>query len=322
MKITVIGGAGFIGSNLIGSLLQKTGGEVLAYDNFSSGTHWHLSPYVGNPRLKVSEADILDNDRLMTALQGCDLLYHLASNPDISLAATEPAVDFDRGTLLTHRVLEAARKSGVKLIIYASGSGVFGDDAAREFDEEGFSPKPTSTYAASKIAGEALLSAYCHMFGMNGLTFRFANVVGPNQTHGVGYDFIRKLKANPRRLEVLGNGTQSKSYIYVDDVLAGLTMFLGGNIREKRAYDYFNLCTGDYITVKEIAQLVIKELQLTDVDVAYGTSSKGWSGDVPIIRFSSEKIRRLGWKNNYTSHVAMQKSVAGMIQNFSRANSR
>lgn len=315
MKIVVVGGAGFIGSNLIGQLLRATGAEVVAYDNFSSGKHWHLAPLLDNPRLQVVEADILENDRLTDAVRGADLLYHLASNPDISLAATEPAIDFDRGTLLTHRVLEAARKGGVKMIIYASGSGVFGDDAAREFDEEGFSPKPTSTYAASKIAGEALLSAYCHMFGMNGVTFRFANVVGPNQTHGVGYDFIRKLKANPKRLEVLGNGTQSKSYIYVDDVVAGLTLFVG---QDKRGYDYFNLATGDYITVKEIAKIVIEELELPAVEITYGSSAKGWSGDVPIIRFSSGKIRKLGWKSRHTSAEAMRLSVQGMIRNLDR----
>lgn len=315
MKIIVIGGAGFIGSNLIGQLLRTTSAQIVAYDNFSSGKRWHLAPFSDNPRLQIVEADILENDRLMESVRGADLLYHLASNPDISLAATEPAIDFDRGTLLTHRVLEAARKNGVKLIIYASGSGVFGDDAAREFDEESFSPKPTSTYAASKIAGEALLSAYCHMFGMNGVTFRFANVVGPNQTHGVGYDFIRKLKANPKRLEVLGNGTQSKSYIYVDDVVAGLTLFVN---QEKRGYDYFNLATGDYITVKEIAKVVIEELNLPAVEIAYGASAKGWSGDVPIIRFSSEKIRKLGWKSRHTSAAAMRLSVQGMIRNFDR----
>ncbi len=312
MKITVIGGAGFIGSNLIGRLLKLGAGQITAFDNFSSGKLWHLEPLLADERLKLIRADITEQDQLMEAMAGTDILYHLASNPDISRAVTEPAVDFDRGTLLTHLVFEAARKAKVGSIVYASGSGVFGDDATREFDEESFSPRPTSTYAASKIAGEALLSAYCSMFGINGLTYRFANVVGPNQTHGVGFDFIRKLRLDPTRLNVLGNGLQSKSYIHVDDVVDGLVLFLAKGFT---GYDYFNLCTGDYITVKQIAASVISEMGLTDVAVQYGVTPKGWSGDVPIIRFSSEKARRAGWTNRSSSSEAMRLSIRGMLSN-------
>jgi len=312
MKITIIGGAGFIGSNLAHALLKRGVDALTIYDNFSSGKRWHLEDIASDKRLKIIEADVLENDKLLAALEGADFVYHLASNPDIAKAATEPAIDFDKGTLLSHRVIEAARCVGVGCLIYASGSGVFGDNANLVFDEEQIAPAPTSTYAASKIAGEMLLSAYSHMFGLAGVTFRFANVVGPNQTHGVGYDFIRKLRTNPARLDVLGNGTQSKSYIYIDDVIAGLTMFLD---KAPRGYQYFNLSTEDYITVRDIVTIVTSEMGLSGVEVQYGSSPKGWSGDVPVIRFTASKIRKLGWRNRHSSEEAMRLSIRGMLGN-------
>lgn len=313
MKIIIVGGAGFIGSNLVKGLLHNDVESIIVYDNFSSGKLWHLGPAASDRRVHIVRAEVEDTKALGESVSGADVVYHLASNPDIARAAREPTIDFYQGTLLTQLVLEAARVGGVKRVIYASGSGVFGDNPGRNFSEDDISPAPNSTYAASKLAGEVLLSAYAHMFGLVGLTFRFANVVGANQTHGVGYDFIRKLRVEPGRLDVLGDGTQSKSYIYVDDVVQALILALNLPVA---IYDYYNLSTEDYITVKEIVGLVTEEMGLKDVAVNYGAGNRGWKGDVPVIRFTAAKARAIGWRCGNSSANAMRLAVRGMLANF------
>jgi UDP-glucose 4-epimerase len=310
MKAIVIGGAGFIGSSCVANLLRDAEARVTVFDNFSSGRAWHLEPMRSSGRLKVITGDAGSLAELTAAAAGHEILFHFASNPDIARAATEPTIDFHQGTLLSQNVFEAARLTGVARIVYASGSGVFGDDPARVFDEADFSPRPTSTYAASKAAGETLLSAYCAMFGLRGLTYRFANVVGPHQTHGVAFDFIRRLRRNPRLLTVLGNGTQTKSYIHVDDVVSGLLHFLDGF---PKSYDYFNLTTDDSLAVSQIARIVVEEMGLRDVDIQYGTSDRGWAGDVPRIAFSAAKMRASGWTPRRSSAEAMRAAIRGML---------
>ena len=243
-------------------------------------------------------------------MAGHDLVFHFASNPDIARAVTEPDIDFWEGTYLTQNVLEAMRRNGVKRLLYASGSGIYGDTGLLEVAENYAPMTPISTYGASKLGCEALLCAYCHMFGIAGRAFRFANVVGPRQTHGVAYDFIRRLREDPGRLRILGDGQQSKSYIHVDDVLNAMLLVhrLGGE-----GFDAFNVATGDYITVREIADLVVNRLGLKHVAYEFTGGDRGWKGDVPIVRFSTAKIRALGWTNQRTSHQAMADAVASMI---------
>jgi UDP-glucose 4-epimerase len=315
MKAIVIGGAGFIGSCCVDRLLEDPATRVTVFDNFSSGRRWHLEHLSATGRLQVVSGDACDLAALAAAMPGHDLLFHFASNPDIAKAATEPTIDFEQGTLLSQNIFEAARLGGIARIIYASGSGVFGDHPERVFDEEDFSPCPTSTYAASKIAGETLLSAYCAMFGLRGLTYRFANVVGPHQTHGVAFDFIRKLRQNPRRLTVLGDGHQTKPYIHVDDIVSALLRFRDDF---PKRYDYFNLTTPDSLTVKQIALLVIDEMGLREVEIQFGTSDRGWAGDVPRIRFTAEKMKGHGWAPRRNSAEAMRASIRGMLANAER----
>src|SRR5439155_3795602 len=190
---------GFIGSHVLDRLLADPGVDhVTVFDNFSSGREWHVSHHDGDPRVRIVRGDVRDLPALTRAIGGSEAVVHLASNPDIARAATEPAIDFDQGTLLTHHVVEAMRcTSDARLILYASGSGVYGDLGDLEIGESHGPLVPVSTYGASKLAGEALVSAYCHMFGLTGRVFRFGNVVGPRQTHGVGYDFVRRLLADP-----------------------------------------------------------------------------------------------------------------------------
>jgi UDP-glucose 4-epimerase len=312
MNVIIVGGGGFIGSCCAARLLEDAQTSVTVFDNFSSGRRWHLEPLRETGRLRVVTGDAQNLAALIAAMPGHDLAFHFASNPDIAKAATEPTIDFQQGTLLSQNIFEAARVGGVGRVIYASGSGVFGDSPERIFDEEAFSPCPTSTYAASKAAGETLLSAYCAMFGLKGLSYRFANVVGPHQTHGVAFDFIRKLRQNPRQLAVMGNGTQTKSYIHVDDIVSALLHFRGGF---PKRYEYFNLTTDDSLTVKQIALLVLEEMGLRNVDIQYGTSDRGWAGDVPRIRFTAGKMRRHDWAPRRNSAEAMRAAIRGMLAN-------
>jgi UDP-glucose 4-epimerase len=313
----VIGGAGFIGSHLVRRLLEgDDGAGVTVFDNFSSGHEWHLEPVAGDPRLRIVRGDVKDLDALTEAARGHAIAFLLASNPDIARAVTEPAIDFWEGTYLVQNTLEACRLVGVQRLVYASGSGVYGDQGEHELDES-FGPLlPVSTYGASKLAGEALISAYCHLFGLRGVAFRFANVVGPRQTHGVVYDFVRKLLRDPSRLEVLGDGHQSKSYIHVDDILDAVLM-LGADPPEP--FDVFNAATEDYVTVREIAAIVIDAMGLEGVDVEFGQTPGGWKGDVPIVRFSSAKLRARGWRSRRTSREALADSARAILAEAQRA---
>jgi UDP-glucose 4-epimerase len=306
----VTGGAGFIGSHLVRRLLERPGARVTVFDNLSSGDELRLGDAAGDPRVRLVTGDVRDLEALVAAVGGHEVGFHLASNPDIARAVNDPSIDFWEGTYLTHNVLEACRLEGVERLVYASGSGVYGDQGHREVDEA-FGPLlPISTYGASKLAGEALISAYCHMFGLRGVAFRFANVVGPQQTHGVAYDFVRKLLSDPTRLEVLGDGTQSKSYIHVDDVLDAMLMLADD---PPAAFDVFNAGTGDYITVGEIAELVIEHMGLADVDLSLGDEPRGWKGDVPVVRFSSQKLHARGWRPRRGSRDALAASVEAIV---------
>ncbi|MCI0473614.1 MAG: NAD-dependent epimerase/dehydratase family protein [Ignavibacteria bacterium] len=308
----IAGGAGFIGSHLVRKILrEEADSSVVIYDNFSSGQMWHLEDVVKDNRLTVVKGDIKEFDFLVKSMSGCDCVYHFASNPDISKAVTQPDIDFWEGTYLTNNIIESIRINGIRKIIYASGSGVYGDAGYTETAED-YSPMiPVSTYGASKLSGEALLSSYSFMFDINAAAFRFANVVGPNQTHGVGYDFINKLIDNPEVLQILGNGTQSKSYIYVDDVLEAIRLVEQNYLK---GYSNFNVATEDYITVKEIAEIVIELMDLGEVVCKFGRSDRGWKGDVPVVRLNSEKIRNLGWQNKLTSREAILQSVTSMLK--------
>ena len=306
------GGAGFIGSHLADALLADPEVEtVTLYDNFSSGREWHYEVHHGDYRLRVLRADVRDLHTLTEAICGHDIVIHLASNPDIARAISDPEIDFQQGTYLTNNVVEAMRRSGVKRLLYASGSGVYGDMGERETCEDHGPLIPISTYGASKLAGEALIASYCAMFGLTACLFRFANVVGARQTHGVGFDFVRRLIANPKRLSVLGDGKQSKSYIHVSDVVRAL---LHVEERCHAGFAVFNVSTADAITVTEIAELAAECLQLDSMALLdYSGGDRGWKGDVPIVRLNSDKIRKLGWTCRYSSREAMRAALMDMI---------
>jgi UDP-glucose 4-epimerase len=312
-RYVIIGGAGFIGSHFADRLLADPEVErVTLYDNFSSGREWHFGHHLADRRLVVLRGEVGDMPSLTAAIEGHEVVIHLASNPDIARAVSEPEIDFRQGTELTNNVVEAMRRTRASRILYASGSGVYGDLGEIEADEDYGPLLPISTYGASKLAGEALISAYCSMFGLIGRAFRFGNVVGPRQTHGVGFDFVRRLSADPTRLSILGDGTQSKTYIYVDDVV---TAVLHADAHCDKSYDVFNVGTGDYITVTEIAELAVECLGLEERPrFVYAGGDRGWKGDVPLVRLNTERIRKLGWRCARGSKEAMRQSMTELLR--------
>jgi UDP-glucose 4-epimerase len=310
-KYFIVGGAGFIGSHFTDRLLSdRRVSKVTLYDNFSSGREWHYEQHLCDPRLDVIRQDVASLPELTEAVRGHDVVIHLASNPDIARAATEPEIDFYQGTVLTNNVIEAMRRSGVQRLLYASGSGVYGDIGEIEAAED-FGPLiPVSTYGASKLAGEALIASYCFMFGLTARVFRFGNVVGPRQTHGVGYDFVRKLIRNPEELQIFGDGRQSKSYIHVQDVISAV---LCANERETAPFRAFNVATGDYITVKEIADLAVEILGLNPAPkYVLSGGDRGWKGDVPIVRLNTDRIQSLGWRCERKCREALRDSISSL----------
>lgn len=310
-KCAILGGAGFIGSNLIEVLLDQ-GSQVLSVDNYCSGTIGHISKYLSNKNFECASLDISNTDDLSTLLNGFDTVIHLASNPDIARAQIEPRIDFLSGTSLTESVLEASRKSNVKTVLYASGSGVYGDQGIALLDEKS-SVSPISTYGASKLAGEGLMAAYSHMFEIKTISFRFANVVGPNQTHGVGFDFLNKLKSNPKHLEILGDGLQSKPYVHVLDVISAILI---AERESEQISEIYNVSYRDALTVKEIADLAvsISGLRVEEVDYRYSGGKRGWRADVPIVRLNSDKIEKIGWRPSYSSFDAMREALEANLK--------
>lgn len=310
----LVGGAGFIGSHFVDALLaQQSIEKVTLYDNFSSGRAWHYQHHHQDPRLSVIKADVKDSARLNEAIINHEVVIHFAANPDIARAAIEPSIDFTEGIYLTHQVLEAARLAKVKRILYTSGSGVYGE-VAMESHENQSGMYPISTYGASKLASEAFISSYCHMFDLSACIFRFANVVGPRQTHGVGYDFIRKLSKDPYNLAILGDGSQSKSYIHIKDIVAAVLL---AHHKLEHKFEVYNVATSDFITVKEIAQITVECMKINHpVSFNYTGGDRGWKGDVPKVRLNTEKIRALGWHCNHSSAEAVRSALLSMLEDF------
>lgn len=298
MKAFIAGGSGFVGQALTKRLTNE-GHSVRIYDKvmpaFGSG-------YCG---------DIKDLELLMDAMRGSEIIYHLASNADISAAVSNPTVDFYEGTLLTQNILEAMRITGVRRLVYFSGSGVYGEDSSAEFREDHGPCLPISTYGASKLACEALICSYCAMFGMEARVFRPANIVGPGQTHGVGLDFIRRLQKDPSTLRVLGDGTQSKSYIHIDDVLDAVALTLND---WAVPFKVFNVASDDAITVSAIAMLCLSAVGSKYCELQHTLGDRGWKGDVPIIHLNCDRLKAMGWTPKRTSEEAMRDAVTSFAR--------
>jgi UDP-glucose 4-epimerase len=313
VSICIVGGAGFIGSHFTDALLARAETRrVTLFDNFSSGRERHFEQHAGDDRLQVIRGDAADVDALTVAVAGHDVVIHLASNPDIARAVTEPEIDFFQGTALTHNVVEAMRRAGVGRLLYASGSGVYGDRGETLLKEDSTPLQPVSSYGASKLAGEAMIASYCAMFGLTACAFRFANVVGARQTHGVGFDFLRRLRQEPARLRILGNGKQSKSYVHVRDVVAAVLL---AHSRVTEGFDVWNVATDDAIAVTELAEMAAEVLGIhSPPRWEYTGGDRGWKGDVPVVRLDASRMRALGWRPRFTCREAVRRSLEEMAE--------
>lgn len=307
--VVVTGGAGAIGHLLVARLLEA-GAAVTVVDNLSSGRREHLATLEGNPKFRLVVADLRKPDSYREEFRGASSVWHLAANPDIRLGTADPTVDLELGTVATFRVLEAARQFDVPKFRFSSSSVVYGYPDVFPTPES-FGPLlPQSQYGAAKLASEALVSAFAHSYGIEGHVFRFANIIGPRMTHGVLYDFFEKLRKDPARLEVLGDGNQAKSYLRTEEVIDA--MLLAADRAHARV-NVFNLGTADRLSVREIAAKVVRA-HGNRARIEYTGGTTGWVGDVPQQLLAVEQIRELGWGAKRTSAQAVDLTIAEMVR--------
>ncbi|HEU4758793.1 MAG TPA: NAD-dependent epimerase/dehydratase family protein [Dehalococcoidia bacterium] len=307
----VTGGAGFIGSHLSERLLAA-GNAVTVFDNLSLGrTEW-VQHLFAHPRFRFVKGDLRDTDAVRQAIAGHEVVFHLGANTDIPRGNEDPRIDLENDILATFTLLEAMRHHGIRRLAFASSSTVFGEPDVRPTPETVGPLLPISLYGAGKLACEGLISAYCHLFGMEAWMFRFGNVVGPRMGHGILHDFIAKLRRDPRRLEVLGDGNQEKNYFLVEDCIDGILYAM--RHANGQSCDVFNLGCASTLKASEIARIVIEEMGLEDVDVHYTGGRRGWPGDVPVVIYDAGKMKRLGWQAGHTSAEAVRAALRRILQ--------
>lgn len=305
----VTGGAGFIGSHLVDALVEA-GQKVRVLDNFSSGKEEFLSHHEDSDRVEIFRADLLDMNAVKESMQGVEMVHHLAANPDIRLGTEVTDTDLKQGTLATYNVLEAMRMEGVSRISFSSSSAIYGE-AEQMPTPETYGPlMPISLYGASKLGSEALITAWAGTFGAEAWIHRFANIVGPRGTHGVIFDFIHKLKKDPCRLEVLGNGMQEKSYMSAEDCVKAMIHLIGHCDNNVNLY---NLGTGDTCSVRRIAEIVVEESGLEGVSIEYTGGDRGWAGDVPKTSLEVSRLLETGFKPNLGSEEAIRHTARALI---------
>ncbi len=311
MRILVTGGAGFVGSHLV-DILVEDGNSVVVYDNLSSGKPHFLQHHLdqGSP-VEIIKADLLDLDTLKENMLGIDIVFHLAANPDIRLGTEVTDTDLKQGTIATYNVLEAMRLAGTKKIAFASSSVVYGEASVMPTPEDYGPLFPISLYGASKLACEGLISAWVGTFSLQAWIFRFANVVGERGTHGVIFDFIHKLKNDPTRLEVLGDGNQAKSYIEVRDCARSMYHLV---CTTDAAINYYNLGSGDVCSVRRIAEIVVEESGLPEVSIEYTGGSRGWAGDVPLASLAVDRMKDSGFTPTFDSEGSIRHTARALIE--------
>lgn len=296
MKYFVTGCAGFIGSNFVDRLLQD-GHTVIGYDDFSTGYHKFLETAKQSANFTLIEGDLLDKNKLTASLSGdVNAVFHFAANADVRFGVEHPSKDLEQNTLVTFNVLEAMRSHGVKRIAFSSTGSVYGETEIIPTPEDASFPIQTSLYGASKVAGECLIQAYCEGFGFRGYIFRFVSILGERYTHGHVFDFYKKLLQNPNELEVLGNGKQRKSYLYVQDCIDAILCAMN---KSQAKVNIFNLGVDDYCEVNDSINWISKHLDLSPKCI-YTGGDRGWIGDNPFIFLDCTKIKKLGWKPKLT----------------------
>jgi UDP-glucose 4-epimerase len=305
-KVLVTGGLGFIGTTLVENLVRK-GYDVTIFDNLSRSSTENIKKLLGEGKVKLVRGDLLKNHDIDEIEGIFDTVFHLAANPEVK--KRNPAIHFEENIHATYNLLEFMRKKNIKNIVFTSTSTVYGD-ASKIPTPEDYAPlMPISFYGASKLACENLITAYCYNHEFKATIFRLANIVGHRASLGVAIDFVKKLSVDPKKLEILGDGTQNKSYLHVEDCVDA--MLLAAE-KSNEKIGIFNLGSENQISVEDIAKIVSKELGLNDVEFYFTggvDGGRGWKGDVKLMRLSIDKIKRLGWKPRYTSEEAIRKTV-------------
>ena len=310
MRALVTGGAGFIGSHLIDRLVAR-GDDVVVIDNLSSGDVGFIQPHLDNGRVRLVEGDICNPADVGRAMaMEIDCVFHLAANPDIRLGTRITDTDLQQGTVATYNILEAMRLNDVGRIVFASSSVVYGEDAPLPTPEDHGPCMPISLYGASKQAGEGLISSWVGTFGLQAWIFRFANIIGARGTHGVIFDFIHKLKNDPTRLEVLGNGLQEKSYMEVGDCVDAMLHVMAN---AHQPLNLFNLGSHDTASVRRIAEIVVAVTGCADARIEYTGGDRGWAGDIPRARLGIDKMLQTGFDVAMNSEEAIRHTATCLL---------
>jgi len=306
----VTGGVGFIGSHLVDRLVAE-GWRIRVVDNLSNGRLENLAQHKGNPDVDVIVGDLKDPETCLSAVEGVDTVFHFAANPEVRVSTTDPEIHFRENIVTTFNLLEAMRRKGVKELIFASSSSVYGEPENIPVDEDA-PVRPVSVYGASKAACESLIHAYSRLYGIRAVVLRYANVVGPRLRHGVIYDLLMKLKKDKTKLEVLGDGMQVRSYIYIDDAV-NATMVAYEKAKED--FGVFNVASEDWITVRNVVQIILKELSIENINVVYKPvlHGVGWLGDVKRIALRINRLKALGFMPSMNSREAVVKTARSLI---------
>jgi UDP-glucose 4-epimerase len=314
-QIFITGAAGFIGSTLADELLRR-GKTVVGWDNFSTGQNEFLQNATAHRHFKLIRGDNLDLPALTAAMVGCDTVFHLAANADVRFGLQHPKKDLEQNTIATFHVLEAMRAQGIKLIAFSSTGSVYGEAAVIPTPEDAAFPIQTSLYASSKVAGEALIQSYCEGFGFEGYIFRFVSILGERYTHGHVLDFYKQLLEHPDHLRVLGDGTQRKSYLYVQDCLAAMLQVMdSGTARQaKHHVEVYNLGADEYVQVNDSIRFLCGHMGLRP-RLEYSGGDRGWVGDNPFIFLDTKKIRATGWKAQLTIEQSIIRTLQWLQQN-------
>lgn len=314
-KAFITGGAGFIGSHVVRELIAQNK-LVVVYDNFSTGKAEFLPKAA--PGLTIVRGDVQDLPKLTASMKGCDFVFHFQANADVRRGMKNTRVDLEQNTVTTWNVLEAMRENGIKGIAFASSATIYGEPDVFPTPEN-YAPEQTSLYGASKLAGEAMIQAYCEYFEMRCFIFRFVSWIGEHYTHGIVFDVMKKLSVDRTRLPLLGDGTQRKSYLYVKDGVRGIMLAIEKSKAQKNVY---NLGHDTFITVVEVANIILDELGLKGVPLDFAGGKRGWLGDSPLVHLDTSKIKALSWKPQTSIEEGIRRTVRFLLENKNLLSSR
>ena len=314
MMVLVTGGAGFIGSHLVDRLMEL-GHTVRVLDDLSAGSLANIERWLENENFEFIKGDMRNPEIVREAVKDVEVVFHLAANPEVRIGSQSPELLYETNVLVTYNLLNSMRGSNVEYLVFTSSSTVYGEAEVIPTPEDYGPLEPISVYGGAKLAAEALISGYAHTFGFRALIFRLANIIGERSNHGVIYDFINKLRRNPEELEILGDGRQRKSYLHVSDTVEGMLQILEHFRQSGKTVDFYNLGNDDWITVREIAEIVSEEMGLKPRFVFTGgvDGGRGWKGDVKFMRLAIEKAKKAGWRPKLNSYEAVRRTVRELL---------